>query len=300
MKKLYCITSHCNTKDKIKALKETIKTLNDLNRDILLISHIPLSEDIIESVNYFIYDRSNPILYYPERVMYVWNKIPIDNKTVSLNVKLPDYGFTAINQFSRVASFCDNLDYDFYEFLQYDVIFTDEILNSTLNENFLTKVYDPNHGYRWPSLMWFGVTPATMKLIKNEWTRKDYVEVNLRDAEEYVEKKYTQYGFKNLDIMVEDKCGFAVNNRDYWFNFNKYNNLFKIFSDGASIILYDLVNPINFQINDNCINVQGNIQIYTPIEEIDFMGYYDYEDRLVNILELLKAPDDATRSIGYE
>ena len=223
-----------------------------------------------------------------------------DGETVSLDIKLPDYGFTAINQYLRVASFCDNLDYDFYEFLQYDVIFTDEILNSTLNENFLTKVYDPNHGYRWPSLMWFGVTPATMKLIKNEWTRKDYVEVNLRDAEEYVEKKYTQYGFKNLDIMVEDKCGFAVNNRDYWFNFNKYNNLFKIFSDGASIILYDLVNPINFQINDNCINVQGNIQTYTPIEEIDFMGYYDYEDRLVNILELLKAPDDATRSIGYE
>ena len=30
------------------------------------------------------------------------------------------------------------------------------------------------------------------------------------------------------------------------------------------------------------------------------MGYYDYENRLVNILELLKAPDDATRSIGYE
>ena len=54
MKKLYCITSHCNTKEKIESLKRTIKQLNDLNRDILLISHIPLSEDIIESVNYFI------------------------------------------------------------------------------------------------------------------------------------------------------------------------------------------------------------------------------------------------------
>ena len=35
MKKLYCITSHCNTKEKIESLKRTIKQLNDLNRDIL-------------------------------------------------------------------------------------------------------------------------------------------------------------------------------------------------------------------------------------------------------------------------
>ena len=104
----------CNTKEKIESLKRTIKQLNDLNRDILLISHIPLSEDIIESVNYFIYDRSNPILHYPERVMFVWNKIDINGEIVSLNIKLPDYGFTAINQYSRIASFCDNLDYDFY------------------------------------------------------------------------------------------------------------------------------------------------------------------------------------------
>ena len=64
MNKLYCITSHCNTLKKVKSLKRTIKQLNDLNRDILLISHIPLSEDIIESVNYFIYDGSNPILLH--------------------------------------------------------------------------------------------------------------------------------------------------------------------------------------------------------------------------------------------
>ena len=33
---------------------------------------------------------------------------------------------------------------------------------------------------------------------------------------------------------------------------------------------------------------------------MDIISKQENEDRLVNILELLKAPDDATRSIGYE
>ena len=41
-----------------------------------------------------------------------------------------------------------------------------------------------------------------MKLIKDEWTRKDYVDKNLRDVEAYVEDKFTQYGFEKLDMIV--------------------------------------------------------------------------------------------------
>ena len=301
MKKLYCITSHCNTKEKIESLKRTIKQLNDLNRDILLISHIPLSEDIIESVNYFIYDRSNPILHYPERVMFVWSKIDINGETVSLNIKLPDYGFTAINQYSRIASFCDNLDYDFYEILNYDIQFTDEILHNSLNNNFLTKVYDPNHSYRWPSLMWFGVTPSTMKLIKDEWTRKDYVEINLRDAEQYIEKKYAQYGFDDLDMTVKDDCGFAMTDRNYWFNFNKQNDIFKIFSDGKELIFYDLVNQVKFLINNKTYFIENNTRLNIPRKDIKSIGYHDYDDKLVDILHMLDVLDEMeVRSIGEE
>ena len=301
MKKLYCITSHCNTKEKIESLKRTIKQLNDLNRDILLISHIPLSEDIIESVNYFIYDRSNPILHYPERVMFVWNKIDINGEIVSLNIKLPDYGFTAINQYSRIASFCDNLDYDFYEILNYDIQFTDKILHNSLNNNFLTKVYDPNHGYRWPSLMWFGVTPSTMKLIKDEWTRKDYVEVNLRDAEQYIEKKYAQYGFDDLDIIVKDDCVFTITDRNYWFNFNKQNDIFKIFSDGKELIFYDLVNQVKFLINNKIYFIENNTRLNISRKDIKSIGYHDYDDKLVDILHMLDVLDEMeVRSIGEE
>ena len=289
MNKLYCITSHCDNLKKVESLKRTIKQLNDLNRDILLVSHIPLSEDIIESVNYFIYDRSNPILYSGERIMFVWHKININGEIVSLNITLPDYGFTAINQFSRIASFCDNLNYDFYEIINYDIEFTEEILNNTLSKNFLTKVYDPNHGYRWPSLMWFGVTPSTMKLIKDEWTRKDYVRTNLRDAEEYVEKKYTQYGFEKLDMIVYDNCDFTVTDKNSWFNFNTQNDIFKIFSDGQELIFYDLVNQVKFLINDEIYFIENNTRLNIPRKDIKSIGYHDYDDKLVDILYMLDA-----------
>ena len=137
--------------------------------------------------------------------------------------------------------------------------------------------------------MWFGVTPSTMKLIKDEWTRKDYVRTNLRDAEEYVEKKYTQYGFEKLDMIVYDNCDFTVTDKNSWFNFNTQNDIFKIFSDGQELIFYDLVNQVKFLINDEIYFIENNTRLNIPRKDIKSIGYHDYDDKLVDILYMLDA-----------
>jgi len=63
MKNLVIILSHCDTEGKIKILKDNLESLNMLNLDTMLTSHCPLSTDIQKEVNYFIYDKSNPLLF---------------------------------------------------------------------------------------------------------------------------------------------------------------------------------------------------------------------------------------------
>ena len=89
MDKLYCITSHCNTEEKLNALKENIKYLKKKKLDILLISHIPLDKDVINLVDHFIYDKINPILHYPEKYNVVWANID-NHRLISYN---PDIGW---------------------------------------------------------------------------------------------------------------------------------------------------------------------------------------------------------------
>ena len=66
MNKLICITSHCNTKDKIKTLEANISYLKNEGFNILLLSHLPLNKSILSSVDHFIYNTDNQLTSYPE------------------------------------------------------------------------------------------------------------------------------------------------------------------------------------------------------------------------------------------
>ena len=63
MKKIVLIQSHCNTNEKIEILKKNITELRKLDVDILLFSHIMIPSEVIESVDYFVYDKSTMIVY---------------------------------------------------------------------------------------------------------------------------------------------------------------------------------------------------------------------------------------------
>ena len=71
---LIIILSHCDTEEKKEVLINNVNKLKSNNFDILLVSHIPIPSSIQELVEYFIYDKSNPIINWPERGMVFWQK----------------------------------------------------------------------------------------------------------------------------------------------------------------------------------------------------------------------------------
>ena len=73
-KNLVIIECYCDTEEKLSLLDKMITTLND-KFDILVTTHYFLPEKIQAKIDYLIYDKSNPILKYPERGMEFWRKI---------------------------------------------------------------------------------------------------------------------------------------------------------------------------------------------------------------------------------
>ena len=298
MNKLYCILSHCDTDHKISILKKNIEILKSLDYDILLVSHVPLDKEIVNSVNYFIYDKSNPIFYYPQRYMMVYNFISVRNKQIKLEMALPDYGWTVLNQIQKTSAFCNNLSYDFYEFINYDLNLSDEILKYNKQSNFLTKVkhYDSDE-IRFPSTLWFGIDNNTIEKIKEDVSKEDYLQINPRDTEDYFLRKMEKYGFDTLEIPTVDtiKCHL---DKKWWGNFNIENEYFKLFFDNDSTVIYDLINPIKFSINGEDYLVSENTQLNFGKIDIKSIGYYDYDNGLVDIIYLFNSNNHT--SITYE
>ncbi len=69
---LVIILSHCDTPPKVKVLKETIASLRSIDIDILLTSHIPVDLDIQDMVDYYIFDKSNPVIDLKDKAFKGW------------------------------------------------------------------------------------------------------------------------------------------------------------------------------------------------------------------------------------
>jgi hypothetical protein len=288
---LFCILSHCDSDEKKSALIDNINQIKNKGFDILLISHIPLSNDITSLVNYFIYDKSNPILHYPQKYIHFWKSIKINKETYQLSTYMSDYGWTALNQIKKAGAFCENLEYNNYTFINYDLQLTDKMFlnhNSNLvSQTKLTKTHPKEKGLLF-SMIFFSFTSIDLvklqkNLIKEEYAKGDYI------AEDYFTSiiNNNNIDYQLYPLEVEDKFDFKLIEDEYIWNLNKDNDYFCLFFDGVSIILYSLINPIKFRINNQDKLITENFLLKRS-EVID-MAYHDYDGELIDILPTLDA-----------
>ena len=153
---LITIQYHCDTKEKISLLNKNIKILKKEKFKILVVSHIPVNQKIQDAVDYFIYDKSNPILHWPDRGMIHWMKIDFDKPYKAINI-LFDFGWTTINQILLAGNLGLSLNFDYYTFINYDIKLTDNIINRMKNPLSLmsSKVIDNRveDKFRFPSFI---------------------------------------------------------------------------------------------------------------------------------------------------
>ncbi len=304
-KNLIIILSHCDTEEKIKILDDNIKQLKSNGFDILLTSHVPLPKSIQSQIEYFIYDKSNPILHWPQRGMVYWKTITLGQENYDLVNILPDYGWTAFNQFLTSSHLGLSLDYDQYSFINYDTILT-PLMFETLKspQSFVTsKVYakENEKGFRFPSFMLNILNKENLKKLLPLISQEQYIDGSItiehhdfKDAETYLGHLISVFNYEIYPEVVKDQIMY-IDFQDA-FNFNMDNNLFKVFYQSVtdpkvyktepSILIYDIKENLKVNINDKEILITDPF-FNLKYSEINSFGYY-LNDSYIDLTYIFK------------
>lgn len=131
MKECFLIGAYCHTEERLNELKRCLINLRRHNLPILISSHYTLPADIIQSVDGFVYDPANEILYQKDFEEYqtgFWyfyenNNVRID-KAFDFH---HDYAFWT--QLRNGFALAKNKGFDMIYFLDFDVELDDETFN---------------------------------------------------------------------------------------------------------------------------------------------------------------------------
>lgn len=133
MSKIVFISSHCDTFDKLEILKTNLDILKKLDVKIFLYSSVNLDNDVIKLVDFYFYNKINPI--NESRGLLFWKEDFINNKKIKFcrfwrdNLIAGYYQVKYLIQISRVFNF--ELNY----FILYDLVITNEVKDFIRNQN---------------------------------------------------------------------------------------------------------------------------------------------------------------------
>lgn len=118
MKEIVIFGSYCNTKEKLVTLEKSITDAKNLGLDVMVFGRYPIPESTQKMCDYWIYDKSNPIL--EDRNLEHW----LLHSGKRISNWFQDYGYAALEQITKTLGFANNLEYDVAYWLVYDVDLT--------------------------------------------------------------------------------------------------------------------------------------------------------------------------------
>ena len=114
MKKIALISSFCDTQDKIELLIKNVKKIKSLEIDVMVISPLKLTDELINLCDYFLYTKENAVLNWPEKAYFQWWGGTFNGININMTMTYPDYGYAALLQFKRIADLALSMGYDIF------------------------------------------------------------------------------------------------------------------------------------------------------------------------------------------
>jgi len=265
------IQSHCDDDYSKKVLLDNIKKLKEYDVDILLFSHITLPEYIINKVDYFVFDKSNPILYEERAQLHWW-----ENDVIRLETKVPDYGWTVFNQIIKSTNLISDLDYEYIFLFCYDTIIDDTVNEFLLKPKNAIFRHIKNNGDIHNTGLIFSVFGKT-ELIEMTRTLSKEEYINKWDimAESYFKNKLEELNlYNNTNLITSDIITQSTN----VFNQSKNDN-YELFVSTTDMIKFRIINKndknITVIINDSIIKIEPNKFIYEKkIVKVEIFGCF--------------------------
>jgi hypothetical protein len=220
--------------------------LKDYNLDLLLYSHITLPQEVIEKVDYFVFDKSNPIMW-EERRHYYWK---VTDK-YKLESTVPDYGWTVFNQMLGSFQFIRDKNYENIIVFCYDTIIDDKIEEYLVNprqqlfEHHKSQKNDISNNtlpvVLGTALIFFILEKNNFETLMSNLSRKEYSENFNLIAEKYFEKKLLDTNlYSKPTIVVYDSLHESKN----IFNQSDDEN-YVIFIDNQKLLKFIIYNKKN-------------------------------------------------------
>jgi glycosyltransferase involved in cell wall biosynthesis len=101
---------------------ECIRSLKPLNRKIILVSHFPVSAEIQNMVDYYIFDKENPLTHHSYYTKF-YNTTPEYHAEININgLKDTNQSYTVYTNLVNGMNFAKQLGFEYAFYITYDVI----------------------------------------------------------------------------------------------------------------------------------------------------------------------------------
>ncbi len=317
MKNLVTILCHCDTRAKLNVLLKNIALLKSVtpDLDILVVSHTSVPSYIQEEVDYIIFDKSNPIMFYPERGAFAWWNIEVDGDeeyviknengtplALRLEAIVSDYGWAALNQITLAAHIGLSLNYDYYTFINYDLKITGEVLKHIASPSGVTLSTNlkSEDDLSRLSLLLNILDKTTLRSLVPSFSREEYTSRERGHPERLAyngieaywdhlirnEEMESPVNYTVIPTPLEDEIDFedGLHGTDK-FNQNHKNDLFKIFVDNSECpkaYIYDIKGAPPPHDNktiklkiNNQIKSITRPQVIALPDTVEQLGYFD-------------------------
>ena len=141
----FCILAHCDTKDKLNQLNNKIDTIKEkFNLEIFLFSHLFVPEHIMNKVDYFLYNKNNPI-HNIDLFTDVYNSVTFAIRYENSVVRRAMFyhGYAHYLQMYDAISLLKNQNINYAYVMNYDI--PDEIIENIEEYQKMLLMYDLIH-----------------------------------------------------------------------------------------------------------------------------------------------------------
>jgi len=277
---IFIITAYCNTQEKLNLLRECISNIKKINNNhICIYSHSVIPEDIQKSVNYVIYDYSNPLLNFKNdnKALIQWNSVhKINRKLIST---LDDFGYAVMSQWKKSINYLENLGYEKFYMTNYDVFFTDNFFIK--NKDNLTD-YDASFFYFGDfrnfelNLMFFSIKKPFSTIFFNSMSKKDYLNTS-DQLETYVYKKIEHFE-NNYNIIKTNFCDYGGFQNDENATELSSKHGYKLFDNHKLLTIFGGINLSTNLFEIVLLNITDDVnkfEFYTEKEQIVITNFTD-------------------------
>ena len=134
MKKVALISTYCDTQEKIDVLSKNIDNVKTFGIDVIVISPFYLPEYIQNKCDYFFSMKDNPVLDWPQKAMYAWRELTLNENRIIITRTYADYGWAGLYQVKKLSEIALSLEYDYFYHMIYDLKFDETVVEGLLSE----------------------------------------------------------------------------------------------------------------------------------------------------------------------